>query len=135
MEEWELLSFTDINPISNIKTDKKWIPFIGFTFLWIKPENFEIKAICESGEQKKSTDWDNLKVITHNKLYHNPKSPTSDKYKNFYFSEAEYSLKDWYWNLIVFWNNIVDKAELAWIATNYEIVIKFEEIINLNEVY
>ena len=46
----------------------------------------EIIASGRSGKQKDSTDGDNLKVLINGKIIQNEEAPTSDKYKNFYFS-------------------------------------------------
>lgn len=46
----------------------------------------DIVANCKSGKQKDSTDGDNIKIYTNGGIILNPKAPTSDKYKNFFFS-------------------------------------------------
>ena len=69
-----------------VKTDKKGIPFLSFVFLGIKPKGFSIASTCKSAAQKKTSDGDNLKVFVNGEILQNEKAPTSDKYKNFYFS-------------------------------------------------
>lgn len=68
------------------KTDQKGIPWMSFIFLGVKPKHLSIEATTQSAAQKKSTDGDNLKVVTNGKIIQNPKAPRSQKYKNFYFS-------------------------------------------------
>lgn len=46
----------------------------------------DIIASAQSGKQKNGTDGDNIKVYANGRIVHNPKAPTSDKYKNFFFS-------------------------------------------------
>lgn len=76
----------ELSPPENIPSNRKGIPWTSFVFLGVKPKNFGITANCKSAAQKKSTDGDNLKVAVNGKILPNKKAPTSDKYKNFYFS-------------------------------------------------
>ncbi len=46
----------------------------------------DITATAQSGKQKGTTDGDNIKLYVNGRIVHNPKAPTSDKYKNFFFS-------------------------------------------------
>lgn len=82
----ENFEINNVKPKANLITNKKGIPFLSFVFLGVKPKNFQIKSICNSAAQKESTDGDNVKVVVNGKILQNKKSPTSDKYKNFYFS-------------------------------------------------
>jgi hypothetical protein len=86
LKENEDFEINNVKPNTNFKTDKKGIPFLNFVFLGVKPKNFQVTSICNSASQKKSTDGDNLKVVVNGKILQNLKTPTSDKYKNFYFS-------------------------------------------------
>lgn len=46
----------------------------------------DITATTQSGQQKGTTDGDNIKVYVNGQIIHNPKAPTSDKYKSYFFS-------------------------------------------------
>lgn len=74
-----------LKPTENIDTDKKGIPWMSLVFLGVKPKNFELSVICNAATKEKS-DGDNVKVVTNGGIVQNEKAPTSDKYKNFYFS-------------------------------------------------
>ncbi len=86
LESNEGFILNNIKPNINLKIDKKGMPFVSFVFLGVKSKEFKISSICQSASQKESTDGDNLKVVINGKILQNLKSPTSDKYKNFYFS-------------------------------------------------
>ncbi|MBI5412377.1 hypothetical protein HZA43_04385 [Candidatus Peregrinibacteria bacterium] len=86
LDEGETIEFKEIMPPQNIKVDKKGVPWLGFIFLGVKPKSFSLSAITESASQKKITDGDNLKILINGRILPNPKTPSSDKYKNFYFS-------------------------------------------------
>ena len=59
---------------------------MSFVFIGPAPAKMAILASAQSGKQKGSTDGDNLKILLNGKVTQNEESPTSDKYKNFYFS-------------------------------------------------
>jgi len=69
-----------------IKTDTKGIPYASIIFLGMRPKNVRIYTNCKSSTQKGISDGDNVKVVLNGKIIPNNKAPTSDKYKNFYFS-------------------------------------------------
>lgn len=74
------------------KTDKNGIPWKSFVFQSqfnttpFKVKLIEITATCESAKQKGGTDGDNIKTYANGIIIKNPKAPTSNKYKNFFFS-------------------------------------------------
>ncbi len=83
----------DFNEIpEGIKTDTGGIPWKSFVFQSpfntkdFRVELVDIMAHCKSGKQKDSTDGDNIKIYANGEIVLNPKAPTSDKYKNFFFS-------------------------------------------------
>ena len=80
--------YFEIEPkeLSLIKTDTKGIPFASIVFLGTRPRTVRIYANCKSATQKGSSDGDNVKVILNGEIIKNEKAPTSNKYKNFYFS-------------------------------------------------
>ncbi|PJC24066.1 hypothetical protein CO058_00115 [candidate division WWE3 bacterium CG_4_9_14_0_2_um_filter_35_11] len=82
----ETFSLKDLNPSNIEDVDRSGIPWMSFIFIGPQPKTFEVTASAQSGKQKSSTDGDNLKVLLNGKIIQNENSPTSDKYKNFYFS-------------------------------------------------
>lgn len=46
----------------------------------------DITAVAKSAKQKGGKDGDNIKTYVNGQVVHNAQSPTSDKYKNFFFS-------------------------------------------------
>ncbi|MDA1209041.1 MAG: hypothetical protein O2904_03350 [bacterium] len=70
------------------KTDVHGIPWKTFVFApgFNIVKLADISANTESGKQKGGTDGDNIKVYVNGQIVGNPKAPTSDKYKNFFFS-------------------------------------------------
>lgn len=70
------------------KTDIHGIPWKSFVFApgFNIVKLADITAVTESGKQKGGTDGDNIKVYVNGQIVGNPKAPTSDKYKNFFFS-------------------------------------------------
>lgn len=85
-----IFDFNEQSP--GIKIDNKGIPWKAFIFKNdFNSQNFfikllDIKAKCKSAKQKGGTDGDNIKVYLNGSVFHNPISPTSNKYKNFFFS-------------------------------------------------
>lgn len=75
-----------------IKTDEGGVPWKSFVFQGqFNTEPFrvnliDISAVCKSGQQKDSTDGDNIKVYANGKIVTNPQAPTSRKYQNYFFS-------------------------------------------------
>jgi len=82
----EISKLTDLKPSNTDDVDKNGIPWISFIFIGPAPRKMEIIASGRSGKQKNKTDGDNLKVLVNGKIIQNEEAPTSDKYKNFYFS-------------------------------------------------
>ncbi|PJA41121.1 hypothetical protein CO178_00890 [candidate division WWE3 bacterium CG_4_9_14_3_um_filter_34_6] len=82
----EVFNLTDLNPNNVQEVDRSGIPWMSFLFIGPQPRIFDIEASAQSGKQKNSTDGDNLKILVNGKIIQNEKAPTSDKYKNFYFS-------------------------------------------------
>ena len=83
----------DFNEIpEGIKTDTGGIPWKSFIFQSpFNTKDFRVELLdlivnCKSGKQRGSTDGDNIKVYANGEIVLNPKAPTSDKYKNFFFS-------------------------------------------------
>ncbi|MBU1123846.1 hypothetical protein KJ652_04605 [Patescibacteria group bacterium] len=70
------------------KTDINGIPWKAFIFAsgFNVVNLVDITASTQSGKQKGSTDGDNIKVYVNGQIINNPEAPTSDKYKNFFFS-------------------------------------------------
>lgn len=85
-KENENFEINAVKPNASFKTDKKGIPFLSLVFFGVKPKTFLLTSVCKSAAQKESTDGDNLKVVVNGKILQNKKAPSSDKYKNFYFS-------------------------------------------------
>ena len=52
----------------------------------MRPKNVRIYVNCKNSDQKDATDDDNVKIVINGKILQNLKAPTSDRYKNFYFS-------------------------------------------------
>ncbi|MBU1122992.1 hypothetical protein KJ652_00190 [Patescibacteria group bacterium] len=75
----------DLKPEENIDTDEKGIPWLSFVFLGVKPKDFELSVICNATTNDEG-DGDNIKIVTNGAILQNKQAPTSDKYKNFYFS-------------------------------------------------
>jgi hypothetical protein len=86
LQAGEKLEIEFTKPPENISSERKGIPYLSFIFLGVKPKDLYISSLCQSASQKKTTDGDNLKVIVNGKIILNQKAPTSDKYRNFYFS-------------------------------------------------
>ena len=76
----------NVTPEGTANTDREEIPLISFVFLGPTPKEFKISASGQSGKQKNDTDGDNIKILLNGEIIKNEVSPTSDKYKNFYFS-------------------------------------------------
>lgn len=76
----------NVTPAGTTNTDRGGIPLISFVFLGPIPKEFIISASGQSGKQKNNTDGDNIKILLNGEIIKNEASPTSDKYKNFYFS-------------------------------------------------
>ncbi len=83
-EQWFKLS--NIRWLIGNQVDEKWIPVLSFIFLWWLVRGFDISTTCLNWKKKWTKDWDNIKVVVNWNILQNEKSPTSDKYKNFYFS-------------------------------------------------
>lgn len=76
----------DLIPTDKIEAHLKGIPWLGFIFLGSNPKMFSIDVNVKSAKQKGTTDGDNLKIIVNGKILKNPRTPSSKKYGNFYFS-------------------------------------------------
>jgi len=83
---FEVFKLTDLKPSNTNDVDRNGIPWMSFVFIGPAPAKMAILASAQSGKQKGSTDGDNLKILLNGKITQNEESPTSDKYKNFYFS-------------------------------------------------
>jgi hypothetical protein len=59
----EKFEINNVKPKTNLKTDKKGIPFLSFVFLGVKPKDFSITSLCKSAPQKESTDGDYLNYL------------------------------------------------------------------------
>lgn len=77
---------------SGTPTDTKGIPWKAFVFTGdfnttnLAVKLVDIQAQCQGAKQKRATDGDNIRAYVNGQIVHNPKAPTSDKYKNFFFS-------------------------------------------------
>ncbi|MFH1546764.1 MAG: hypothetical protein ABIE14_05305 [Patescibacteria group bacterium] len=76
----------DLQPTEKTETDKKGVPWLSFVFLGLPAKTLTLGVKTKSAKAKGGTDGDNLKVVVNGKILPNKKAPTSDKYKNFYFS-------------------------------------------------
>jgi hypothetical protein len=88
LEKDETFELKKLKPVEQIETDKKGIPWMSFVFLGLPSKNFTLDVQAQSAKTKCTTDGDNLKVVVNGKILQNTKAPTSNKYKNFYFSGA-----------------------------------------------
>lgn len=86
VEKREDFILQNLTPKEPVSTDRKGIPWMSFIFLRVHPKVIEIIAKCQSASQKRGTDGDNLKVVINGKILPNTETPTSNTYKNFYFS-------------------------------------------------
>jgi len=86
LDTTEIFDFPELKPNSIEDVDRAGIPWMSFVFIGPAPAEMKIFASAESGKQKGSTDGDNLKILVNGKIIQNENAPTSDKYKNFYFS-------------------------------------------------
>jgi hypothetical protein len=70
------------------QVDVRGIPWKAFIFTsgFNVVRLADITVVAQSGKQKGGTDGDNIKVYVNGQIVHNPQAPTSDKYKNFFFS-------------------------------------------------
>lgn len=82
----EIFKLTDLKPSNTDDVDRNGIPWMSFIFIGPQPKTLQLEASAQSGKQKNETDGDNLKVLVNGKIIQNENAPTSDKYKNFYFS-------------------------------------------------
>ncbi|MBU0706248.1 hypothetical protein KJ657_04780 [Patescibacteria group bacterium] len=77
---------SSLRPPEKIKSGRNGIPWLSFVFLGVPGKNITLGVSTKSARSKGGTDGDNLKVVVNGRTLPNVQAPTSDKYKNFYFS-------------------------------------------------
>jgi len=89
----EIFSWTDSKNIifdffeksKRLESNKEGIPWKSIVFL-STPKRVRITASCLSAKIKNSTDDDDIKIVINDHIQPNQTAPTSNKYKNYYFS-------------------------------------------------
>jgi len=79
-------TLNDLKPSEKIESNQKGIPWLSFVFLGTHAKSLLLDVKTESAKEKGNADGDNLKVIVNGDILQNEQTPTSKKYRNFYFS-------------------------------------------------